>query len=34
MYINTIIDEINLKNFPEIIIEYFRKNGEKRFNRW
>ena len=32
MYINTIIDEINLKNFPEIIIEYFRKNGEKRFN--
>lgn len=32
MFINTIIDDINLKNFPEIIIDYFRKNGEKKFN--
>ena len=32
MFINTIVDEINLKNMPEIIIEFFRNNGEKKFN--
>ena len=32
MFINTIVDEINLKNMPEVIIEFFRKNGEKKFN--
>ena len=31
MFINTIIDEINIKTLPEIIIEYLRKNGEKKF---
>ena len=32
MFINTIIDEINLKNMPEVITDFFRKNGEKKFN--
>ena len=32
MFINTIVDEINLKNMPEVIIDFFRKNGEKKFN--
>ena len=30
MFINTIIDEINLKNMPEVITDFFRKNGEKK----
>lgn len=31
MYRKTIIDEINIKNLPEMITDYLRKNGEKKY---